>query len=109
KSRLHRSQAGSILAEGLLSQCEREERGSGSDGDVLLAINRVAHRTAVDLPSERYFPEQRPRLGIESEEVAFTATAKDHIAGGRKDSSPRDVVHLELPLLVESPGVKRTN
>ena len=64
----------------LLSQREREQRRAGGDGDVLPAVDRVAHRAAVDLAAERDLPEQRSVAGVEREEVAFRAAAEHDIA-----------------------------
>src|SRR6188768_934712 len=58
----------------LLPEREREQRRAHGDRNVLLAVYRVAHRSAVDLASQGDFPEQLPVARIEREEVALAAS-----------------------------------
>src|SRR6185295_17144275 len=44
---------------------ERKQRTAGGDGDVLLAVHRIAHGTAVHLSTKRGLPQQAAALRIE--------------------------------------------
>src|SRR6202041_2482962 len=84
-----------------------EERIAGRNGHVLRAVNRIAHGPAIDLTAEPRPPEEAAGAGIEGEEIALLAAAEDQIRGGREYAGPRDVVHLEFPLLLERVGIER--
>src|SRR6185436_19834181 len=57
----------------LLSEGEGEQGRAGGDGDVLLAVYRIAHWTAIDLASQRDLPKQFSVASVEREEVAFAS------------------------------------
>src|SRR4051812_45390456 len=53
-----------------VAESEGEQGVSRGDGDVLPAVDRVGHRAAIDLTSQRGLPQQRAGAGVEGVEIA---------------------------------------
>ena len=62
-----------FIPDGLVSQGEGEECVTGSDADVLFAVDLIGHRSRGDLASEARLPQKRARFCIERVEVSFAA------------------------------------
>ena len=75
----------------------------------MLAVDGIAHRSAVDLTTKRNLPQQCSRASVEREEVTFAAAAENDVTCSGENSSPGNVIHLELPLLIESSGIECTD
>src|SRR5690606_22036754 len=65
-----------------IRQCEREQCRTGGNGDVLPAVNLVAHRPRVDLAANGSLPQQLTGAGIERDKIAILAAAEHHATGG---------------------------
>ena len=71
------NETGVTALSGSLPQREREQGVAGGDRHVLLAVDRVAHRAAVDLAAERAFQSSCAGAGVQREEVTFLAAAEE--------------------------------
>src|SRR4030095_6754306 len=65
-------------------QSEDEHREPGRDRDVLLAVDRVRHGEAANLPADLHVPQRLARLCVEGEQVAFLGAAEHKSAGSRE-------------------------
>src|SRR5215472_9517266 len=90
-------------------QSEREKRGARSDGDVLLAVDRVSHRTRVDRSAALKVPQDFSGGGVERHKIPFRVAGENEPTSGRKHSGPRRREMLELPLDLTRRGIDSAN
>src|SRR5262245_54593719 len=65
----------------LLLQSEDEQAASRRDGDVLFAVDHVAHRAHGDGATEADLPKHGAVSGVEGVEVTFAGACKEEVAG----------------------------
>src|ERR1700722_1129748 len=64
-----------------------------------MAIDGVSHRTAGHSSAQTHLPESLTRARIQSKEVAFSSSGKEHVRRGGEHPTFGVVLHFEFPLL----------
>src|SRR5262245_63441509 len=81
----------------LLINCKHEKRLTRSYRHMLLAIHQKADRIGRDPPAGLKSPERFARIGVEREEIPFTAAAENQPPGGRKQPGHGVRMRSEFP------------
>src|SRR6185295_17996898 len=80
-----------------LSQAERKNVRAAGDGDVLIAVHGVGHRTGLPVLVGGELPEPLAMSGVDSDETLIRAE-EDEAGGGRQQTAAADVAaHGNLP------------
>src|SRR5271155_5517664 len=64
-----------------------------------MAIDGVSHRTTGHRSAQTHLPQSLARARIQSKEVAFSSSGKEHVRRGGEHPTLGIVLHFEFPLL----------